>query len=94
MKGNNFLLAVNLGTIIPEGADVSSYSPYENGLVKDPELWEHLVHWGIDVMEMEKTDNAMAEMDWTRTSATTGVRSVIPAATNPWCGFVVPVSLA
>jgi hypothetical protein len=38
----------------PQGADVFSYAPDENDLVQDPLLSEHLSHWGIDVMKMEK----------------------------------------
>merc|ERR1719181_1615706 len=34
-KGNNYPLVVKLGTITPSGADVYSYSPDENDLVKD-----------------------------------------------------------
>mmetsp|Transcript_22548 Transcript_22548/g.49850 ORF Transcript_22548/g.49850 Transcript_22548/m.49850 type:complete len:835 (-) Transcript_22548:225-2729(-) len=62
-KGNFYPLVVKLGTITPQGADVYSYAPDENDLVKDPLLANHLAHWGIDVMRMEKTDKTMAEMD-------------------------------
>ncbi|CAK9063177.1 unnamed protein product, partial [Durusdinium trenchii] len=73
-KGNFFPLVVKLGTITPDGADVYSYAPDEDNLVKDPLLAQHLEHWGIDVMKMEKTDKTLAEMqvdlnlnyDWSR----------------------------
>jgi len=62
-KGNFFPLVVKLGTITAQGADVYSYAPDEDDLVKDPHLAQHLAHWGIDVMRMEKTDKSMAEME-------------------------------
>merc|ERR1719414_500281 len=73
-KGNFYPLVVKLGTITPQGADVYSYAPDEDNMVKDPLLAEHLQHWGIDVMRMEKTDKTLAEMqvdfnlnyDWSR----------------------------
>uniref|UniRef100_A0A667YQL2 Ubiquitin carboxyl-terminal hydrolase n=1 Tax=Myripristis murdjan TaxID=586833 RepID=A0A667YQL2_9TELE len=45
-------LAVKLGTITPDGADVYSYD--EDDMVLDPKLPEHLAHFGIDMMTMEK----------------------------------------
>lgn len=73
-KGNEFPLVVKLGTITPNGADVYSYAPDEDEMVKDPLLAKHLEHWGIDIMKMEKTDKTLAEMeadfnlsyDWSR----------------------------
>jgi ubiquitin carboxyl-terminal hydrolase 5/13 len=53
---------VKLGTITPHGADVFSYADDENDLVQDPKLAEHLRNWGINVMEMIKTDKTMAEL--------------------------------
>jgi hypothetical protein len=52
----HFLLKtiLSLGGDRPQGADVFSYAPDENDLVQDPLLSEHLSHWGIDVMKMEK----------------------------------------
>ena len=47
-----FPLAVKLGTITPDGADVYSYA--EDDMVDDPLLSKHLAHWGIDIMAMEK----------------------------------------
>jgi ubiquitin carboxyl-terminal hydrolase 5/13 len=34
----------------------------QDDLVEDPYLAEHLSHWGIDVMKMEKTEKSMAEL--------------------------------
>jgi len=73
-KGNFYPLVVKLGTITPQGADVYSYAPDEDNMVKDPFLAQHLEHWGIDVMKMEKTERTLAEMevdlnlnyDWSR----------------------------
>eukprot|EP00123_Amoebidium_parasiticum_P018329 comp24172_c0_seq1/m.44156 comp24172_c0_seq1/g.44156 ORF comp24172_c0_seq1/g.44156 comp24172_c0_seq1/m.44156 type:complete len:877 (-) comp24172_c0_seq1:625-3255(-) len=54
-------LAVKLGTITPDGADVYSYA--EDDMVEDPNLAQHLAHFGIDVMSMEKTEKTMAELE-------------------------------
>lgn len=53
---HGFPLVVKLGTITPHDADVFSYAPDENDEVKDPKIAEHLAHWGIDIMKMEKTE--------------------------------------
>lgn len=51
-----FPLAVKLGTITPEGkADVFSYE--EDDMVEDPNLANHLGHWGINVQNMQKVAN-------------------------------------
>ena len=55
-KGNFFPLCVKLGTITPKGADVYSYAPDEDDMVEDPKLADHLAHWGINMMKMEKTE--------------------------------------
>ncbi|QDZ24098.1 ubiquitinyl hydrolase [Chloropicon primus] len=60
--GSMFPLAVKLGTITPKGADVFCYAPDENDMVINPLLSKHLQHWGINMLEMEKTDKTMAEM--------------------------------
>uniref|UniRef100_A0A674CWV4 Ubiquitin carboxyl-terminal hydrolase n=1 Tax=Salmo trutta TaxID=8032 RepID=A0A674CWV4_SALTR len=54
-------LAVKLGTITPDGADVYSYD--EDDMVLDPKLPEHLSHFGIDMMTMEKTEHTMTELE-------------------------------
>ena len=45
-------LAVKLGTITPDGADVYSYD--EDDMVEDPWLSQHLAHFGIDITSMTK----------------------------------------
>jgi ubiquitin carboxyl-terminal hydrolase 5/13 len=60
--GSVYPLAVKLGTITPKGADVFSYAADENDMVINPFLSKHLQHWGINMLEMEKTDKTMAEM--------------------------------
>jgi ubiquitin carboxyl-terminal hydrolase 5/13 len=30
--------------------------------VTDPKLADHLAHWGIDIMKLEKTDKTVAEL--------------------------------
>jgi len=58
-----FPLVVKLGTITPHGADVYSYAPDENNEVTDPKLAEHLAHWGINMMVMEKTTLSVEEVN-------------------------------
>lgn len=52
-----------LGTITANSADVWSYASDEDCLVLDPSLPEHLSHWGIDIMRLEKTEKSMTEME-------------------------------
>jgi len=61
--GSRYPLCVKLGTITPHGGDVWSYSAEEDTLVKDPLLAQHLAHWGINIMSLEKTDKTMGEME-------------------------------
>nr|CAG4651595.1 EOG090X0181 [Triops cancriformis] len=57
-----FPLAVKLGTISSEGkADVYSYA--EDDMVEDPYLEQHLLHFGINVAHLKKTDKSMAELE-------------------------------
>jgi ubiquitin carboxyl-terminal hydrolase 5/13 len=58
-----FPLVVKLGTITPHGADVYSYAADEDNEVRDPKLAEHLAHWGINMMSMEKTEMSVAEIN-------------------------------
>ena len=53
-EGKFYPLCVKLGTITPKGADIFSYAPDENDMVTDPKLAEHLAHFGINVMQMQK----------------------------------------
>ncbi len=50
-----------LGTITAKGGDVYSYD--EDDMVEDPDLAKHLSHWGINMMNMEKTDQSMADLE-------------------------------
>jgi len=61
--GKKYPLVVKLGTITPQGADVYSYAEDEDDMVEDPKLAEHLAHWGINMMQMQKTEKTMAELD-------------------------------
>ncbi len=61
--GKKYPLVVKLGTITPAGADVYSYAEDEGDMVLDPRLAEHLAHWGINVLQMEKTEKTMAELE-------------------------------
>lgn len=55
-------LAVKLGTITADGkADVYSYS--EDEMVIDPYLQQHLLHFGINIGQMQKTEKSMVEME-------------------------------
>ncbi|CAG9856066.1 unnamed protein product [Phyllotreta striolata] len=55
-------LAVKLGTITKEGkGDVFSYA--EDDMVEDPNLIQHLAHWGINIANMEKTEKSMLELE-------------------------------
>lgn len=62
LEGKEYPLVVKLGTITPSGADVYSYAPDEDDMVEDPLLAQHLSHWGINMMSMEKTEKSMAEL--------------------------------
>jgi ubiquitin carboxyl-terminal hydrolase 5/13 len=61
-EGKNFPLVVKLGTITPAGADVYSYASDEDDMVIDPELGNHLAHWGINILQMQKTEKTMNEL--------------------------------
>jgi ubiquitin carboxyl-terminal hydrolase 5/13 len=60
-------LVVKLGTIIPSTggekhkADVYSYP--EDDMVENPLLEQHLLHFGINIAEMKKTEKTMAELE-------------------------------
>jgi len=54
-------LAVKLGTITQDGADVYSYD--EDDMVEDCKIKEHLAHFGINIKNMEKTDKTMTELE-------------------------------
>lgn len=57
----NHAVAVKLGSITPEGtADVYCYACNEERT--DPELANHLAHWGINIADREKTEKSLTEM--------------------------------
>lgn len=51
-EAKRYPLAVKLGTITPDGADVYSYD--EDEMVEDPGLPKHLAHFGINIAFMTK----------------------------------------
>jgi len=55
-------LTVKLGTITKDGkGDVYSYP--EDDMVENPNLIKHLLHFGINVSTLEKTDKSMVELE-------------------------------
>lgn len=40
-----------------------SYADDEDMPVLDPLLADHLSHWGIDIMKLEKTEKSLSEME-------------------------------
>ncbi|XP_075794150.1 ubiquitin carboxyl-terminal hydrolase 13 [Pelodiscus sinensis] len=54
-------LAVKLGTITPDGADVYSFD--EEEAVLDPHIAKHLAHFGIDMLQMHVTENGLRDND-------------------------------
>lgn len=54
-------LAVKLGTITSNSADVYSYP--EEDMVLDPNLSKHLAHFGIETQSMVKTEKSMVELE-------------------------------
>ncbi|XP_067851407.1 ubiquitin carboxyl-terminal hydrolase 13 [Heptranchias perlo] len=54
-RETNYPLAVKLGTITPDGADVYSFD--EEEAVLDANIAEHLMHFGIDMLKMEMSEN-------------------------------------
>lgn len=64
-RGKKYPLAVKLGTITADGADVYSYADDEDDSVYVPadRLTELLAHWGVDTTKLEKTEKAMQELE-------------------------------
>ncbi|XP_038672538.1 ubiquitin carboxyl-terminal hydrolase 13 [Scyliorhinus canicula] len=54
-RETRYPLAVKLGTITPVGADVYSFD--EEEAVLDANIAEHLMHFGIDMLKMHKSEN-------------------------------------
>lgn len=61
-QDTKYPLAVRLGTITADGkADIYSYA--EDEMVIDPYLQKHLLHFGINIGQMEKTEKSLIEME-------------------------------
>ncbi|NXY58705.1 UBP13 hydrolase, partial [Callaeas wilsoni] len=60
-KETGYPLAVKLGTITPDGADVYSFDEEEP--VLDPLIAKHLAHFGIDMLQMQVTENGLRDND-------------------------------
>ncbi|CAH2247759.1 ubiquitin carboxyl-terminal hydrolase 13 [Pelobates cultripes] len=60
-KQMGYPLAVKLGTITPDGADVYSFD--EEEAVLDPHLAKHLSHFGIDMLQMQGNENGVLDND-------------------------------
>ncbi|XP_032639555.1 ubiquitin carboxyl-terminal hydrolase 13 [Chelonoidis abingdonii] len=58
-KEMGYPLAVKLGTITPDGADVYSFD--EEEAVLDPHIAKHLAHFGIDMLQMHVTENGLRD---------------------------------
>uniref|UniRef100_A0A8C6QBW8 Ubiquitin carboxyl-terminal hydrolase n=1 Tax=Nothobranchius furzeri TaxID=105023 RepID=A0A8C6QBW8_NOTFU len=58
-RETNHPLAVKLDTITPDGADVYSFE--EEEAVLDPHISEHLSHFGIDMLQMQKRHKKKTE---------------------------------
>ncbi|XP_072897234.1 ubiquitin carboxyl-terminal hydrolase 13 [Hemitrygon akajei] len=54
-RKTKYPLAVKLGTITPDGADVYSFD--EEEAVLDENIAEHLMHFGINMLTMQKSEN-------------------------------------
>lgn len=74
-------VGVKLGTISPEGGgDVYCYTCDDSRI--DPDLPGHLKHFGMDVVDMRKTDKSMTEL----------VRLGIRGSGDGWADVVSPDS--
>ncbi|OCT80740.1 ubiquitin carboxyl-terminal hydrolase 13 isoform X1 [Xenopus laevis] len=60
-KQMGYPLAVRLGSITPDGADVYSFD--EEEAVLDPHLAKHLAHFGIDMLQMQGSENGVLDND-------------------------------
>uniref|UniRef100_A0AAX7SMF2 Ubiquitin carboxyl-terminal hydrolase n=1 Tax=Astatotilapia calliptera TaxID=8154 RepID=A0AAX7SMF2_ASTCA len=60
-RETNYPLAVKLDTITPDGADIYSFE--EEEAVLDPHVSEHLSHFGIDMLQMQK-GRFMTQLEW------------------------------
>ncbi|CAI9597587.1 unnamed protein product [Staurois parvus] len=60
-KQMGYPLAVRLGSITPDGADVYSFD--EEEAVVDPHLAKHLAHFGIDMLQMQGTEKGVLDTE-------------------------------
>uniref|UniRef100_A0A8C5I7I0 Ubiquitin carboxyl-terminal hydrolase n=1 Tax=Gouania willdenowi TaxID=441366 RepID=A0A8C5I7I0_GOUWI len=60
-RETKYPLAVKLDTITPDGADVYSFE--EEEAVLDPQVSEHLSHFGIDMLQMQKRVIGISDMN-------------------------------
>ena len=58
---DGFPLVVKLGTVCKHGADVHSYA--DGKLVHDPLLAKHLLHWGIDMAQVQQSAHKLLYAD-------------------------------
>ncbi|XP_063057989.1 ubiquitin carboxyl-terminal hydrolase 13 [Engraulis encrasicolus] len=58
-RETNYPLAVKMDTITPDGADIYSFE--EEEAVLDPNISDHLAHFGIDMLKMNKKENGQTE---------------------------------
>uniref|UniRef100_A0A7N9B1A8 Ubiquitin carboxyl-terminal hydrolase n=1 Tax=Mastacembelus armatus TaxID=205130 RepID=A0A7N9B1A8_9TELE len=62
-RETNYPLAVKLDNITPDGADVYSFE--EEEAVLDPHISEHLAHFGIDMLQMQKNVSCLiTQLEW------------------------------
>eukprot|EP01052_Picozoa_sp_SAG31_P040307 SAG31_NODE_5805_length_2320_cov_0.807294_1_plen_209_part_00 len=62
-QGKEYPLAVKLGTINADGADIYSYAEDDAVSIPIERLAELLRHWDIDIMAMKKTEKDTKEME-------------------------------
>ena len=62
-QGKHYPLAVKLGTITPDGADIYSYDEDNSVTMPRERLAQLLARLGIDIMSMVKTEKDMQEME-------------------------------
>ncbi|KAH3761462.1 ubiquitin carboxyl-terminal hydrolase 5 [Pelomyxa schiedti] len=60
-SSTHYPLAVKIGTLTAESAEVYSYA--EDTMVLDPLLDKHLQHFGLDRRSLTKTDKTLAELE-------------------------------
>jgi len=92
-EATKYPLSVKLGTITKDGkGDVFSYP--ENDMVEDPNLVQHLAHWGINCASLEKTEKTMSELEiemnstaWEYSRLTESGQKLVPVFGPGYTGF-------